>query len=160
MNASNGNGFRMSDAFIRRWTRILIVLVIGLPLTGIGLGIASDGDWAPDWLSTAGLVVVVVGFVGPILAAAILGGESIRRGGGIVGALLTYGMVGWATGKTHDIGWLLWTGVAACVLAVIGFWVMGWKAGVPMYVGTPRFHSKTVQRPENSNSESGDHNDQ
>ena len=146
MTAPDPRGFRYSEAFINRWTRLLIVAMIGLPLIGIALGVSSDGDWAPNWLSTFALVFTVVGFVGPILVAAVLGGESITRGGGVVGALFTYGLIGGPTGQVLEIGWLMWTGYAALVAATIGFWVIGWRAGVDMYVGRPGARIKTIRR--------------
>ena len=146
MTAPNPRGFRFSERFINRWTRILIIAMIGLPLIGIALGISSDGDWAPDWLGTFALVFTIVGFVGPILAAAIMGGESITRGGGVVGALFTYGLIGGPTGQSLGIGWLAWTGYIALAVSVIGFWVIGWRAGVDMYVGLPGARIKTVRR--------------
>lgn len=142
----NPRGFRYSDGFIRRWTRVLVIAMIGLPLIGIGLGISSDGDWAPDWLSTFALVFTVVGFVGPILIAAVLGGESIVRGGGLIGAVCTYGLIGGPTGQVLKIGWLRWTGFTALALSVVGFYVIGWRAGVEMYVGRPNARIATFRR--------------
>src|SRR3954466_9514377 len=109
MSTPKARGFRYSDTFIRRWTRIEIPAVIGLPLIGIALGISSDADSAPDWLGTFAGVFTIAGFVGPVLIAAILGGESIVRGGGVVGAMFTYGLVGGPTGQVVGIGWLMWT---------------------------------------------------
>ncbi|MDX6276706.1 MAG: hypothetical protein QOJ72_834 [Nocardioidaceae bacterium] len=146
MTAPNPRGFRFSETFINRWTRILIIAMIGLPLIGIGLGVSSDGDWAPDWLSTFALVFTIVGFVGPILIAAIMGGESITRGGGLVGALFTYGLIGGPTGQVLEIGWLEWTGYAALAIATIGFFVIGWRANVDMYIGTPNARIMTIRR--------------
>ena len=49
MSEPNSNGFRMSDGFIECWTRVLVVSVVAVPVLGIALGFASDGDWAPSW---------------------------------------------------------------------------------------------------------------
>lgn len=146
MSPPRSSTFRYSDAFVKRATWVLIACMFVLPAVGIGLGISSDGDWAPEWLGTFAGIFTVGGFVAPILVAAILGGEAITRGGGLVGLLFTYGLVGGATGQALGIGWLKWTGIAALVATVVGFWVIGWIAKVPMYVGRPGAHGPVVQR--------------
>jgi hypothetical protein len=137
--------FRFDTATTDRWTRVLLV-VLGVTVgVGIGLGIASDSAGAPDWLATAATVVVIAGVAVPLLVAAVLGGEAITRGGGLVGALLVAGMA--------VAGWGFWddstpwkvAGFALAGAAVVGFWVMGWRAGVPMYVGLPWSHGRVVQ---------------
>jgi hypothetical protein len=90
--------------------------------------------------------VVVFGIVGPLLAAAVLGGESIRRGGGFIGVLVTAGLVAGASGDGFGIPWLMWSGGIALGLGIVGFWVIGWIAKVPMYIGLPWAHGKVVQR--------------
>jgi hypothetical protein len=146
MTTPNPRGFRYSDAFINRWTRVLVGAMIGLPIIGIALGFSSDGDWAPDWLGTFAGVFTIVGFVAPILIAAIMGGESITRGGGLVGALFTYGFIGGPTGQVLEIGWLRWTGYGALAAGAIGFFLIGWRAGVEMYIGLPWARIKTIRR--------------
>jgi hypothetical protein len=114
------NGFRYGDAFIQRWTTILCSAIVVLPMVGIGLGFWSDHDSAPDGMPTIAVVVMCAGFVIPLLAAAVLGGEAIARGGGLIGAMLTYGLLAGSAGHTLDIGWAFWTGLLAVALAVPG----------------------------------------
>ncbi|MCW2770022.1 MAG: hypothetical protein JWR27_1455 [Aeromicrobium sp.] len=146
MTPRHPNGFGFSDETIRRWTNTLVVLLVVVTGLGLGLGLASDADRAPSWLGTVATVVTVAGVVGPVLAAAVVGGESIRRGGGVIGVLLTYGLVAGATGHALEIGWAFWTGSIALGLGVVGFWVIGWIARVPMYIGLPWAHGTVVQR--------------
>ena len=55
MTDRHANGFRMSDTFIQRGTRAIVVCMVTVPMLGIALGFASDGDWAPEWLGTVAL---------------------------------------------------------------------------------------------------------
>jgi hypothetical protein len=146
MTTPNPRGFRYSDAFINRWTRVLIIAMFGLPVIGLGFVALGGFGWAPGWLGTFGIVFTIVGFVGPILLAAIMGGESITRGGGVVGAIFTYGFIGGPVGDSFAIGWLKWTGYGALVVGVLGFFAIGWRAGVEMYIGLPWARIKTIRR--------------
>ena len=138
MSERNNNGFRMSDGFIERWTRVLAVSVVAVPVLGIALGFASDGDWAPSWLGDAAVVIIAVGVVVPLLLAAVMGGEAITRGGGLIGALLTFGIVALVAGSGLDRpGWAT-AGTVALVVSAPGFVWIGWRAGVPMtFLGIP-----------------------
>ena len=140
------NGFRFSDAFIQRWTTILCSAIVVLPMVGIGLGFWSDHDSAPDGMSTIAVAVMCGGLVVPLLGAAVLGGEAITRGGGLIGAMLTYGLVAGSAGYALDVGWAFWTGLLAVAVAVPGFWIIGWIAKVPMYLGLPWAHGRVVRR--------------
>jgi hypothetical protein len=146
MSARHPSGFRFSDDTINRWSGSLVAVLFVVTGVGLGLGLASDTEGSPGWLGIVATVVTVGGVVGPILAAAVFGGESIRRGGGVIGALFTYGLVAGAAGLGLDIGWAFWTGVVATGLGVMGFWVIGWIAKVPMYIGVPWAHGRVVKR--------------
>ncbi|AWB93438.1 hypothetical protein [Aeromicrobium chenweiae] len=146
MTARHPNGFRFSDEFIKKWTNALIITLFVVTGVGVALGLASDADAAPSWLGEAAVVVIVIGVVGPILASAVLGGEAIRKGGGVIGLLFTAGFVAGGAGKGFEIPWLMWTGGVVAALGVLSFWVIGWIAKVPMYIGLPRAHGKVIQR--------------
>jgi len=106
-----------------------------VPMLGIALGFASDSDWAPEWLGEVAVATLLGGVLVPLFIAAVLGGEAITRGGGIVGALLTFGIVAAAVGNTLERPGLMYAGCAALVVSVLGFFFMGWRAGVAMDVG-------------------------
>ena len=82
----------------------------------------------------------------PLLLAAVLGGEAIRAGGGLIGFLLIVGMLAAVAGGT-ELGrellgrawtpWALWGGTALMALATAGFWIAGWIARVPMWLQGP-----------------------
>ncbi|MRK00543.1 hypothetical protein GEV27_03310 [Aeromicrobium sp. S22] len=146
MTARHPNGFRFSDEFINRWTRLLVIALFVITGAGIALGVASDADGAPGWLGAAAAVVLVLGIAGPIIASAVLGGEAIRRGGGVIGALFAVGLLAGASGAALEIPWLMWGGGIVLALGIVGFWVIGWIAKVPMYIGLPGAHGKVVQR--------------
>jgi hypothetical protein len=146
MTSRHPNGFRFSDEFIHRWERILVGALFGLTALGLALGLATEIDGSPSWLGALATVVVVVGVVGPLLAGAILGGESIRRGGGVIGVLVVTGLVGGASGQALGIDWLMIGGGITLALGVIGFWAIGWIAKVPMHIGLPWAHGEVVQR--------------
>ncbi|MCD9198745.1 hypothetical protein [Aeromicrobium wangtongii] len=146
MTSRHPSGFRFSDEFIKRWTNRLVIAIFAIGGIGIGLSAATEIDGSPDWLGTVAAIVLIGGVVGPLLAAAVLGGESIRRGGGLVGVLLVGGLGAGGAGQVIDRPWLTWCGAAAVALSVIGFWAMGWIAKVPMYIGLPWAHGDVVQR--------------
>ena len=93
----------------------------------------------------------------------MLGGEAIRAGGGVIGFLLGIGVVSSAIAAT-DLGrdflgpvWApvaLFGGIGCVVLGVIGFWVIGWIARVPMWLQAPspgaprRYVRGRAERPE------------
>lgn len=127
--------FRYSDRFIRVWTIVLCTLIVVLPLSGMiyGATLGSDYEAWQGWLA-GGLIIGGVAI--PLLIGAVLGGEAIRRGGGIVGVLFTLGLIGGPTGSVLGIIWLTVAGFSALALGVIGFFVIGFAAKVPMWIGS------------------------
>lgn len=146
MTTRHPNGFLLSQETIDRWTKSLVITMFVVSAIGIGLGVASDSDGAPEWLGTIATVVLATGIVGPLLAAGIMGGEAIRRGGGVIGVLVVGGLVGVAAGTVFESRWTVVVGAIALGLGIVGFWVIGWIAKVPMYVGLPWSHGRVVQR--------------
>ena len=157
MTPRHDNGFRFRETFIKRWTRVLTwSLVIVFGGGGVLFGIGEAG-WLPEWVAGVGALMMLPGLVIPLLIAAILGGESIARGGGIVGIMLIYGIGATVYGKSEHVGWAFSTGLSSLVLSVAGFWVMGWFAGVPMYIGTSNAHGSVIgRRPARDPGRSGD----
>jgi hypothetical protein len=145
---SNRNPYRFSRRFIRVITTVLVgVLLLGLVL-GVVLGIVSDGleGDAGETMSTVALGIVIAAFGIPLLVGAVLGGEAIARGAGVVGFLLVVGIASTAAASVADIAeglgpaWqpaLFWGGIALMALAVIGFWIIGFVAKVPMWLQLP-----------------------
>jgi hypothetical protein len=158
--AGSGNRYRFSDRFIAIGTWVLIgILVVclgaGLLLGFIGDGVGGD---AGEILSGVAVCLIIGGFAVPLLAAAVLGGEAIKRGGGIIGFFLIVGLgcavAGGAGGVAEELGpvWrpiLLWGGIGLMVVACAGFWIIGYLAKVPMWIQAPVLGSPRlwVRRP-------------
>jgi hypothetical protein len=126
------NPYRFSRRFIAVATGVLIALMFVLPVVGIALGYAL-GDEEGDLT----IVLAIAGFGLPLVAAAVLGGESIRRGAGVVGLLLAAGLIAGPIGVVAGIRWLIVIGVVLVVAGGVLFWVIGFKAKVPMWIGLP-----------------------
>ena len=133
---SRGNPYRFSPGFIRRMTIVLCVAIVVVPSAGFVYGATLGSDYA-EWQSNLALGLIAVGFAGPLIAAAVLGGEAIRRGGGFVGFLFAAGLIGGPTGSVFHIGWLAIAGYIALGLGCVLFFVIGFAAKVPMWIGTP-----------------------
>ncbi|TFV95384.1 hypothetical protein [Orlajensenia leifsoniae] len=147
--------YRFTPRFISVTTRVLMGVLLGMVALGFILGFISDGvaGEAGETLGTIALGLILGGFLLPLLVAAVLGGEAIMAGGGIIGFLLIVGLVMTAAGST-EIGrdfvgdeWmpgLFSGGIILSVLAVAGFWVIGWIMKVPMWIlGSRRTYQRT-----------------
>jgi len=123
----------MSEQTIRRWTRwltrpLLVWCAIGIVVSIVGL-IQHD-----DTVMALGAGFVVLGIFFALVVAAFLGGQTLARFGGLVGLALVAGIVlGVAGGLVA--WWVTLLGVALFVLAVIGFFIMGVRRRVPMWIG-------------------------
>ncbi|MCB5282520.1 hypothetical protein QK292_15090 [Arthrobacter sp. AL08] len=146
---SRPNGkFRFSDRFLKVVTTALITVMLVSIAAGFILGPLSDNvdGRAGDVLGNVAVALIIGGLVLPLLLAAVLGGEAIRAGAGFVGFFLIAGMLAAAVGTTEAgqelLGpvwgpWAVWGGGALMVLAVGGFWIVGWIARVPMWIQAP-----------------------
>lgn len=148
-------GYRFSGRFISVATALLLIVMGVTVVGGFVLGTFSDSieGMEPEAVVDLAGMVIVAGVLIPLLLAAILGGEAIRRGGGFVGFGLVLG-IGLVTAlPTVDafevLGpWripLIWVGAGLIVLSGLGFWALGRAAGVPMWlqapvVGSPRVY--------------------
>ena len=128
--------FRFSDRFISRMTVILCIAIVVLPGIGIAYGITLDGGYEP-WQGAIATGLTIGGFAVPLIAAAVLGGEAIRRGGGFVGFLFAAGLIAGPTGLVLGIPWIAIAGFVALAAGCILFFVIGFAAKVPMWIGTP-----------------------
>ena len=126
--------YRYSARFIQLATRWIGWSIPVLLVIGVGLGIASDAAWAPDWLSTLGLGTVIFAGVGPLTVAAWLGGQSLHRFGGPVGLLLLVGLAGLVAGTYLGLTLFLVAGAGVAIVAGVLFYVLGFKANVPMWL--------------------------
>lgn len=153
--ADDAGTYRLTGRFIKITTTVLIVVMLGAIVVGFIIGLLSDnfdGDTGDTLQGVAG-GLVIGGIMLPLLIAAILGGEAIKRGGGVVGFFLIVGMFSLVAGTT-DLGkeliapeWLplaVWGGGGLMVLSVAGFWVIGWIAKVPMWLQAPMIGSPRV----------------
>ncbi|MDT0269146.1 hypothetical protein RM844_22930 [Streptomyces sp. DSM 44915] len=149
--------YRFGPGFIDRWERwltrtILIGLGVGvaLVLVGLVLGGSFDGSvpeddpkWNLVWgVLIAGIAVGGLAVLVPLLLAFVLGGLSIHRYGWIPGLLTYVGMLATACGGALDEdvlgewldGWLTQVGIGLLVVGVLGFFLVGHLARVPMTV--------------------------
>lgn len=146
---------RFSARFITLATRVLLTLMAVSVAAGFILGPLSDtvdGE-AGDTLGVIAAALVIGGILVPLLLAAILGGEAIRAGAGIIGFFLIVGMTSAIAGST-ELGyellgpvrtpWAFWGGVALMALSVLAFWIVGWIARVPMWIQAPFIGSPRV----------------
>ena len=132
-----GNPYRYSARFIRVWTRILCTILIVFPIAGIFLLTSSN---SPD-PQPVGMFLLVAGLVVPLLVGAVLGGNAIRRGGGWVGLLFFLGFAGAAAGLILANVGIMVAGFVVLVISGVGFWIIGAKSGVPMWLQLPMFGS-------------------
>jgi MFS family permease len=149
------NPYRFSPDFIQRWERRLKRIIwIGfgagavLVLVALGLGGAFDGrvsDEDPLWLAVwgflwAGVVVAGLAILLPLLIACLLGGLAIHRYGWAPGLLTYIGILGTAAGGILG-EWLVYAGIGTLVVGVLGFFLVGRLAKVPMSIGPFRVDS-------------------
>jgi hypothetical protein len=146
--------YRLSDRFIRRATAVLLTVMGVAVATGLVLGLVSDtldGD-AAETLGNLGGSLVIGGLIVPLLAAAILGGEAIKAGGGFLGFGLVLGVALVALVPTVEaldvLGAyrvpLYWAGWVLIVGCTVGFFVIGFIAKVPMWLRAPFLDSPRI----------------
>ena len=147
--------FRFSDRFIKMATTVLVSFMLVSVIAGFIVGALSDtvDRDAQDALVTAAGALIIGGIMLPLLLSAVLGGEAIRAGGGVVGFFLILGLLAAVAGGT-ELGqemlgrawtpWAYWGGIALMALATGGFWIMGWIARVPMWLQAPVLGSPRV----------------
>lgn len=144
------NHYRFPPEFIARWTRICSWVLVGALVLGIGsfaAGVAMDdaadrtGD---DTLSFLAFLVImfaaVIGGGGVAFSfgtAAYLGGAAIARHGGWLGILLTVGLVSIVVGAV-TLPIVMNIGFWIVGLAVVGVFIIGIRAGVPIWFNTDR----------------------
>jgi hypothetical protein len=124
---------------------VLCTIVIVAPLTGLILLATTDSPDPQPW----GLVLLIAGLGGPLLAGAVLGGNAIRRGEGWIGLGFFLGFVGVSVDPALGPLWfgpvagiaIVVAGVLLLLLSGIGFWIIGWKVKVPMWLQLPTFGS-------------------
>ncbi len=134
------NGYRSSDAFIRRMTTWLIVSLITGPVLGFLTGVLGSvlyDNSAPDWVAVVAIAFVTLGLGIPLLVGAWFGGRAVHRFGGVVGILLFLGIASFVMGEVLGLGLWLWLGVGASILAVILFFYLGFQAKVPIWLQLP-----------------------
>lgn len=148
--------YRFSGRFIGWTTTVLMVSMIGMVAAGFIVGFYSDSveGESGDILGMVAVALIIGGLTLPLLIAAVLGGEAIRKGAGAIGFFLMVGMFATVAGST-ELGrkllgpdWTPWAvpgGTALMIIAVVSFWIVGWIAKVPMWIqdpilGSPRLY--------------------
>jgi len=134
MSPARPNPYRMSERTIKVLTGVLITILVVAPIAGFIYGATLGSDYQP-WQNAIALGLIAGGIGIPILAGAVLGGEAIMRGGGLVGFLFAAGLIGGPTGQVFGIVWLAVAGYVALALGVIGFFVIGFRKKVPIWIG-------------------------
>lgn len=132
--------YRLTDRTIKVWTRVVslsmpILVVIGGVVALISGLIADANDVESNPGLIVGVVIVASGVVFPLLIAAALGGESLHRGGSVVGILLAAGLLGTGVSTVVDFPWVMPWSIAAMIGGGIGFFVLGFIRRVPMWIG-------------------------
>lgn len=139
------NVYRLSDAFIKRWTRILITILLvgiggGLVVMVVALIVYGDvpSDELPDWvwISMGGLFII--GFGVPLILGAILGGLAIHRFGWIPLLLAMAGLLGMGVSQIDGYGFLTPYCITAMILGVVGIFVLAINfTNVPIWLQLP-----------------------
>ncbi len=142
------NPYRFSPMFIRAMTIILSIAIVVLPAVGIIYGATLGSDYA-EWQSVLAFALIIGGFAVPLIAASVLGGEAIRRGGGFVGFLFAAGLIGGPTGSVLGIPWLAVVGYIALGLGVVLFFVIGFASKVPIWIGSRDSKTMSWNDPDN-----------
>ncbi len=129
---------------------MLVSIAAGFIIGPLSDNVAGE---AGDALGMVAAALVIGGLAVPLLLAAVLGGEAIRAGAGVIGFFLIVGMFAAAAGGSglgqELLGpvwtpWAFWGGIALMVLAGGSFWIVGWIARVPMWIQAPFFGSPRV----------------
>ena len=119
-----------------------VLLVIGGLVTYISWLIADANATETNPGIIAGVAIMVSGVVLPLLAATALGGESLHRGGSVVGILVAVGLLGTGVGAVVDFPWVTPWSIAAMIAGGIGLFVLGFIRRVPMWIGIGRSWSR------------------
>lgn len=147
--------YRFSNAFIKRFKRTLIAILI----IGIGGGIAlmiyasatygdPSADGVPTWIVPTVVALLVTGFALPLLLGAIIGGLVIHRFAWMPLLLVVLGL--FATGATviEGLQFLLIYGIIAMVIGtILTIFIAVRFTNVPVYFGLPTLNSPRVYLP-------------
>lgn len=139
-------GYRLSGVTIRKTeNRLVAVLLLGIGVPWAAAGVMlwvgqliwvdppAVYFWTLIALVAAPLVTVVV----VVTLAAIMGGRSLSRHGWALGLVFSvWFFVGLALAAGGLIPW--WAYVAGWVAIIAAFGLLGWRRGVPMWVGGTR----------------------
>ena len=148
-----GQVYRLSDTFIRRWTWILMTVLVA----GIGGGFLLMGytalvygnvgaDELPVWIYPATLTLFAIGFGVPLILGAILGGLAIHRYAWIPLLLVIGGVFASGFSSVQHYEFLATYGLTAIALGVVSVFVIAIGfTNVPIWlqfpiVGSPRLY--------------------
>ncbi|MET4096597.1 hypothetical protein ABIB51_003551 [Arthrobacter sp. UYCu712] len=95
--------YRFSDRFIKTTTPVLITVMLVSIAAGFIIGPLSDNvaGESGDVLGLVAAALIIGGLALPLLLAAVLGGEAIRAGAGIIGFFPIVGMFAAAAGNSE-----------------------------------------------------------
>ena len=124
---------------------LVMMAVLGAIALGIGTWLTRDGEMLDE---TTSAVLFTTPVVLPIGIAAVMGGLVVHRRGWIPALGLSVGMGVGVVGQLTDEIRLFQLGAAAFGLSILGFWVVGWIARFPMWIGFGQSKWVEVQRPE------------
>jgi len=141
-----GRGQRVDDARTAKaeGTLTAVLLIgIGVPwaVAGVMLWVGQllwvDPPAAYAWTLIAMVAAPLVTVVVVVTVAAVLGGRSLSRHGWVLGLVFSlWFFVGLALVFGGVLSWFVY---AAGWVVVVGlFWLLGWRRGVPMWVGGTR----------------------
>lgn len=143
------NGYRLSDAFIKRWTRILLTIL----WVGVGAGMVVmiymlirygdvPADELPTWGVVSSIVLFSIGFGVPLLMGAMLGGLAIHKYGWIPLLFVVGGLMAMGISAIDGFGFIAPYAQVSMVLGVIGIFVIAISfTKVPIWLGLPMLRS-------------------
>lgn len=124
-----------------------ILLGLMAVLAGISVAIATWLTRDDEMLSeTASAVLFSTPFVLPLAIAAVLGGLAVHPRGWVPALGLSAGLWLGPIGQITERSALFQAGIALCGAGVLGFWVAGWVARIPMWIGLGPWKWVEVQR--------------
>lgn len=122
----------------------LMAVLAGISVV-VGAWITRDGEMLGE---TTAALLFTTPVILPIAIAALMGGIAVHPRGWIPALGLSAGLWLGPIGMMVERDALLWAGVALCVAGTVGFWVAGWVARFPMWIGLGSWKWAEVQRPE------------
>lgn len=122
----------------------LMAVLAGIA-AAIGTWLTRDGEMLGE---TTSAMLYTTPFVLPIAIAAVLGGLAVHRHAWIPALGVSAGLWLGPIGQLTEEKSLFVAGAVLLGAGILGFWVAGWVARFPMWIGVGRSKWVEVQRPD------------